>query len=130
MREAVEQRAWSVMTRGLRDYLIRVAEDDGALVRDAEDPIDALVRALGVHAEEAELVGASLRLLQKDGSFVTGTARSLFVGNLAAAQAHGNTARSAAQQNQPPERAAPPEKAQRKSSKERRSVSSGNDNSG
>jgi hypothetical protein len=27
LREALEQRLWSVMARGLRDYLIRLAED-------------------------------------------------------------------------------------------------------
>jgi len=29
LREALDQRLWSVMARGLRDYLIRLAEDDG-----------------------------------------------------------------------------------------------------
>ena len=116
LREAVEQRAWSVMTRGLRDYLIRVAEDDGALVRDAEDPLDALVRALGVHTGEADLVRASLRTLQRDG-FLSEGSRSLFVANLPLAQAWEHRDTRAA--TQPPERAAPPGKAQGKSSKER-----------
>ncbi|HKO48998.1 MAG TPA: hypothetical protein VJV79_14805 [Polyangiaceae bacterium] len=56
LREALEQRLWSVMARGLRDYLIRVAEDDGALIRDSDEPVEALLHALGAHAEEAGLV--------------------------------------------------------------------------
>ncbi|MEO8902616.1 MAG: hypothetical protein ABI488_11470 [Polyangiaceae bacterium] len=85
LREALEQRVWSVMTRGLRDYLIRVAEDDGALIRDSADPVAALVAALGAHAEEAALVRAAIELLLCDG-FLTGNARSLFVGRLPEAQ--------------------------------------------
>jgi hypothetical protein len=85
LREALEQRVWSVMTRGLRDYLIRVAEDDGALIRDSDDPVAALVAALGAHAEEAPLVRAAIELLLGDG-FLTGSARSIFVDRLPEAQ--------------------------------------------
>jgi hypothetical protein len=85
LREALEQRPWSVMARGLRDYLLRLAEDDGGLIRDADDPLQALLLALGAHDGEAELVRAALELLRKDG-FLTGTARSIFVRNLPAAQ--------------------------------------------
>jgi hypothetical protein len=46
LREALEQRLWSVMARGLRDYLIRLAEDDGALIRDSADPVAALLDEL------------------------------------------------------------------------------------
>ena len=41
LREALDQRPWSVMARGLRDYLIRLAEDDGALIRAADEPVEA-----------------------------------------------------------------------------------------
>jgi hypothetical protein len=85
LREALEQRLWSVMARGLRDYLIRVAEDDGALIRDSDEPVEALLLALGAHAEEAELVRSAIVLLCRDGFLVAG-ARSIFVGNLEAAQ--------------------------------------------
>jgi len=85
LREALEQRLWSVMARGLRDYLIRLAEDDGALIRDAEEPVAALLTVLGAHDREAELVRGAIELLRRDG-FLGGGARSLFVRNLAVAQ--------------------------------------------
>ncbi|HEY0466665.1 MAG TPA: hypothetical protein VGC79_20800 [Polyangiaceae bacterium] len=81
-------RAAALVGHGSRiaDYLIRVAEDDGALIRDADEPVDALLLALGVHRDEAELVRAAIVLLRRDG-FLAGGARSLFVHNLPAAQA-------------------------------------------
>jgi hypothetical protein len=85
MREAVEQRLWSVMARGLRDYLIRLADDDGALIRDADDPVGALLTVLGAHDEESELVCRAIELLRSDG-FLDGGARSLRVRNLVVAQ--------------------------------------------
>ena len=94
LREALEQRVWSVMARGLRDYLIRVAEDDGALIRDAADPVAALVAALGAHAEEAPLVRAAVELLLGDG-FLTGSARSIFVDRLPEAQSWERPTRAA-----------------------------------
>jgi hypothetical protein len=85
LREALEQRLWSVMARGLRDYLIRLADDDGALIRDADDPVEALLTVLGAHDEEAELVRGAIELLRRDG-FLGGGARSLTVRNLPVAQ--------------------------------------------
>jgi len=86
LRESIEQRLWSVMARGLRDYLIRLAEDDGALIRDSAEPVEDLLRALGAHAGEADWVRAAIELLRRDG-FLGGNERSLFVRNLPAAQA-------------------------------------------
>ena len=85
LRESLEQRLWSVMARGLRDYLIRLAEDDGTLIRDDDDPDGALLRVLGAHPEESELVRRALELLRRDG-FLAGDARSISIGNLQAAQ--------------------------------------------
>lgn len=85
LRESLEQRLWSVMARGLRDYLIRLAEDDGTLIRDDDDPDGALLRALGAHPEESELVRRALELLRRDG-FLAGGTRSISIGNLQAAQ--------------------------------------------
>jgi hypothetical protein len=68
-----------VTARGLRDYLIRLAEDDGALIRDADEPVEALLTVLGAHEGEAELVRGALELLRRDG-FLGGGARSLLCG--------------------------------------------------
>ena len=37
-REPLEERLWPVMARGLRELLNALAEDDGFLIRDADDP--------------------------------------------------------------------------------------------
>lgn len=70
LREALEQRGrWPVMARGLRDYLLRHADDDGALVRvrDGEEPAVSLVASLGAHDDEAALVLEAARKLLADG---------------------------------------------------------------
>jgi len=90
LREALEQRRWPLMARGLRDYLLRLADDDGALIRDADDPIGALLLALGAHDGEAELVVAAIELLLRDG-FLLGDARSIFISNLPAAQSRNSS---------------------------------------
>lgn len=104
LREALEQRRWSVMARGLRDYLIRLAEDDGALVRDEDDPVDALLEALGAHADEAEFVRSAVLLLCRDG-FLALSGRSIFVRNLPEAQTW--EPRAVAATDGPPAKAAP-----------------------
>jgi hypothetical protein len=76
LREALQQRLWPVMARSLRDYLIRLAEDDGVLIRDDDDPLRALLRALGAHEDEAELVRGTLDLLCMDGFLARTRARS------------------------------------------------------
>ena len=86
IREAFEQELWSVMARGLRDYLIRLADDDGALIRDSDDPVDDLLRGLHPDPNETELVRGAIGVLRRDG-FLSGGARSMFVRNLPAAQA-------------------------------------------
>lgn len=67
IREALEQRRWSVVTRGLRDYLIRLADDDGALIRDSDDPVEDLLVVLGTLANEVDLIRAAIRLLRVGG---------------------------------------------------------------
>lgn len=66
MREPVERRRWRLVTRGLRAYLIQVAEDDGTLLKRCDDPGE-LAASLGVHADEEELVRAAIELLLGDG---------------------------------------------------------------
>ena len=112
LREALDQRLWSVMARGLRDYLIRLAEDDGALIRDADDPVEALLLALDAHADEADLVRGAIVLLRRDG-FLSGSSRSMFVRNLPTAQTWEP------RPSVPPEPEVPPRSAPVSSSNER-----------
>ncbi|MFZ5895528.1 MAG: hypothetical protein ACOY0T_31010 [Myxococcota bacterium] len=67
VREPLQERAWPVMARGLRELLNKLAEDDGSLVRDASDPQAALVEALAPRSEERELVQAAISLLLREG---------------------------------------------------------------
>jgi len=65
-REPVSQRAWTLVTRGLRAYLLGRAEDDGTLLKRCADPSE-LAAALGVHDDEAELVRDAIDTLLQDG---------------------------------------------------------------
>jgi hypothetical protein len=86
VREPLQHRLWPVMARGLRELLGALAEDDGMLVRDSDDPAAALVRSLGPHPAEAELVTAAVGLLIREG-FLARDARSIRIPELPRAQA-------------------------------------------
>ena len=86
VREPLQQRLWSIMARGLRELLNALAEEDGALVRGATDPADALVRALGPHDDERALVLAAVKTLLDDGFLVIGDG-AVWIADFAAAQA-------------------------------------------
>lgn len=66
LREPVAQRGWNLVTRGLRTYLLRVAEDDGTLLKQCANPFD-LAAHLAVHGEEIDLVRGAIRTLLHDG---------------------------------------------------------------
>jgi hypothetical protein len=66
LREPVSQRGWPLVTRGVRAYLLRVAEDDGTLLKRCADPFE-LAKSLGVHLEEADLVRIAIDTLLQDG---------------------------------------------------------------
>jgi hypothetical protein len=66
-RESLNDLCWPVMARALRQYLTRIAEDDGAIIRDRSDPLDGLFRLLLPHADEAEAVRKALKLLVYEG---------------------------------------------------------------
>lgn len=76
-REPLEQRAWPVFARGLRDLLIRLAEDDGYLVPGP----DELIVALQPHEEERLLIGSIVGLLLED-EFIVMREGGLYVRNL------------------------------------------------
>lgn len=86
VREPLQQRAWPVMARGLRELLNALAEDDGSLVRDMDDPVEALLRALNPQGYEVELVEAAIQLLLRDG-LLARDERSLWMPELPRSQA-------------------------------------------
>ncbi|HVY26140.1 MAG TPA: hypothetical protein VHB79_06290 [Polyangiaceae bacterium] len=86
IREPLQHRAWPVMARGLRELLNALAEDDGTLVRDVEDPLEALMRGLHAQEYELELVEAALGLLLREG-FLASDEHSIWIPDLPRAQA-------------------------------------------
>jgi hypothetical protein len=86
VREPLQHRTWPVMARGLRELLNALAEDDGLLVRGADDPVQALLRALHPQEYEAELVEAAIELLLADG-FLERDAQSIWIPEVPWAQA-------------------------------------------
>lgn len=86
IREPLQHRAWPVMARGLRELLNALAEDDGTLVRGAEDPVAALLRGLNAQEYELELVEAALGLLLREG-FLEGDDHAIRIPDLPRAQA-------------------------------------------
>ncbi|MFZ5894788.1 MAG: hypothetical protein ACOY0T_27240 [Myxococcota bacterium] len=72
MFELSKERVRQIEARGLRELLNALAEEDGALVRGAADPVNALVRALGLHDDERALVRVAMKTLVDDGFLVIG----------------------------------------------------------
>jgi hypothetical protein len=52
VRESADDRMKPVFQRGLRDYLLRQAKDDGTLLQSTRKPVDDLGRALAIHQSE------------------------------------------------------------------------------
>lgn len=90
--ESLEHRSLPLFARGLRDYLLRFAEDDGTLLRSCIDPASDLYRTLTVHASEAKLFRSAVRSLIDVGflQLTSGTLR--IVKFQAAQQAHTSNA--------------------------------------
>jgi hypothetical protein len=86
-REPLEEHLWPVMARGLRELLNALAEDDGCLIRDADDPRDALVRALGAQPAELELVRVAVDVLITSGHLEEDE-RGVWIPELPVAQVH------------------------------------------
>lgn len=62
--ESVEDRLLPVVVRGLRDYLLRHAADDGTLIAKTEAPGEDMARAIGAHPDEFTVtVGGVERLI-------------------------------------------------------------------
>jgi hypothetical protein len=90
IREPLQHRARPVMARGLRELLNALAEDDGTLVRDVDDPTEALLRGLHAQEYELELVEAALGLLLREG-FLASDERAIWIPDLPCAQAQRNS---------------------------------------
>lgn len=73
--ESVQHRAMPLFTRGLRDYLIRFAEDDGTLLHSTKDPVRDLCRVLGAEGAERKLVQEAYTLLCEVGYLATDGSR-------------------------------------------------------
>jgi hypothetical protein len=86
IREPLQERLWSVVARGLREYLRMLAEDDGTLIGRADDPITALLKVLNPEAAELELVRAAIATLLRDG-FLQIERDSLWISSFAESQA-------------------------------------------
>lgn len=84
--EPIEQLLWPLLCRGLRDYLIRRAGDDGVLFSSTEDPAGDLCQALGARDNERENVRTCVRTFLDDGFLVHRTDGALVVRNLVFAQ--------------------------------------------
>ena len=65
--ESIQHRLMPVLSRGLRDYIIRLASDDGTLLSKTENPSADLARAMGTHPDEITLVISYLDLWLSDG---------------------------------------------------------------
>jgi hypothetical protein len=81
------------MARGLRELLNMLAEEDGTLIRDADEPELALVMALAPKPAEHELVRAAVALLVREG-FLGSDGRSVWIPELPASQAFGDIRRA------------------------------------
>jgi len=107
LRESTQQTVtWLLMQRGVRDYCIRIADDDGtvATVREDQDPVEAFVDALGAKARERDLALESVAGLLEDGFLAFEDGR-VFVVNLPAAQSGAGAPSALSDQEQPEERA-------------------------
>jgi len=67
VREPLDELLWPLMQRAVREYLRKRAEPDGTLIVDRDDPIGALIRALGAHEPEAALARQAVAELLRDG---------------------------------------------------------------
>jgi hypothetical protein len=85
LHESAEQRGcWNLTTRCLRDYLIRIAEDDGLIV--SRGGIEHAFSVLDPRSDEADLVLEALFLLVEDGFLRVDGAGAVYVTHLALAQ--------------------------------------------
>jgi len=86
VREPLDELLWPLMQRAVREYLRKRAEPDGTLIVDRDDPIDALIRALGAHDPEAALARHAVAELLREG-VLESDGRSIWMPERPASQA-------------------------------------------
>ena len=86
IREPLDELLWPLMQRAVREYLRKKAESDGTLIVDRDDPIEALIHALGAHAPELGLARQAVLALVRDGVLET-DGRSIWMPERPASQA-------------------------------------------
>lgn len=84
--ESMQHRKLSLFTRGVRDYLLRLAEEDGTLFAETTDPSGDLADALNAHSGERKLVERAVSDLLKIG-YLSHEAGRLWVTKFEEAQA-------------------------------------------
>lgn len=83
LREPVQHQAtWPLMQRGMRDYCVRVSEDDGTLatLRGDADPVEFLLLVLGAKDPERELARQAIESLFEEG-FLLKDEHHIFIAN-------------------------------------------------
>ncbi len=83
--ESVSHRMLPLFTRGLRDYLLRHAEDDGTILRESSDHAGDLLRALYATSAERKQLAAGLDDLIRIGYLAT-DGRKLWITKFSEAQ--------------------------------------------
>ncbi len=83
--ESTTHRMLPLFTRGLRDYLLRYAEDDGTILRGSDDHAADLSRVLCATQQERKQIEAALEDLHRIGYLASGGGR-LWIVKFAEAQ--------------------------------------------
>lgn len=84
--ESAQHRLLPILTRGIRDYLLRLASDDGTLLPETDDPKRDLVKLLNADPSEKKAIGAAYDQLIKIG-YLSLESRRLWITKFAEAQA-------------------------------------------
>lgn len=84
--EPTAQKLMALMARGLRDYLIRFADEDGVLFRQTNDPVEDLTRVLSPRDIERDMSRDAVRTLLDDGYLEHTRQGSLVIRNFIEAQ--------------------------------------------
>src|SRR6478735_469355 len=90
VREPLDELLWPLMQRAVREYLRKRAEADGMLIVDRDDPVGALIRALGAHEPEAVLARQAVAELLREG-VLESDGRSIWMPERPASQARMST---------------------------------------